>query len=333
MGLLGLTLGMLQFSFSRPPRAEIQLSVIVLFVTAFVGSHGFRMLIPWLEARCHGWRMLAGLIALVALLSAVLGTVLHTIAPFWLGESGGPPPLPWITLQYGFLLGSWVTVHQAVRFYRRDRAASEVRLRLESARRDAELRALKSRINPHFLFNSLNTLRALIPRDLERPRTAVTLLADLMRASLRVEHQDLVPFAQEMETVDNYLALEKLRLGDRLRVEREIDAVAGVWPVPPFLVQGLVENAIRHGVGRRESGGVVKISGRVVDGSLCVRISNPGELPADGPAGGRSLDQARTQLALLWGEAARLDVRSIESGEVVAELILPPRSAKRRSGA
>lgn len=328
LGLLAITLGTLQVTV-RPPRTEIQWSVALMFLTAMVGSHGLRGILPALRGRWSGGPLVALQATTVAGMALLLAAALRAAAPWWL-ETTSRPPWLWIALQYGFLLGSWLAVYEAVGFYRRDRASAELRLRLESERRDAELRALRTRINPHFLFNSLNTLRALIPRDLERPRTAVTLLADLMRAALRVEEQDLVTLAQEMETVDQYLALEQLRLGERLRVGRDIEPAAAGWAVPPFLVQGLVENAVRHGVAKREAGGVVSMWAAIVDDALQLRIGNPGELPANSLVSGRSLDQTRARLGLLFGANATLELTAAAGGEVVATVVIPRKQEDRK---
>lgn len=297
---------------------------VTMFYTAMLGSHLLRaVMAPWI-ARWGGIRLSAALLGMIVILAVGLGLLLHALTPWFVTERP-QPPLGWIILQYGYFFGIWTAVYLAVQFYRRARAATEVRLRLESARREAELWALRARINPHFLFNSLNTVRALIPRELERPRTAVTLLADLLRASLRIEDQDMVSLTQEMENVDNYLALEQLRLGERLQVVREIETAGASWRVPSFLLQGLVENAVRHGVARRESGGTVTIRGTVVDGALRVLVTNPGELVEAEVAAGRSLAQARARLELLLGSTARLEVRgsAAGSGEVEAEVVLP----------
>lgn len=306
-------------------RMEVVVFGAAMFYSAMVGSHLLRaVMYPWI-GRWGGVRMTIALAGLVLMLSGVLGQLLHIVSPSWLKGTPGPP-VGWVILQYGYFLSIWTAVYLAAVFYGRVRAATEWRLQVEAIRREAELRALRARINPHFLFNSLNTLRALIPRELERPRTAVTLLADLLRASLRIEDQDLVSLVQEMENVDNYLALEQLRLGGRLKVVREIDTTEAGWRVPPFLLQGLVENAVRHGVARHEAGGTVVIRAREVDGMLQVLVTNPGELnPAEVDAG-RSLTQARSRLQLLLGPAARLDVGAGTggSGEVEARIVLPP---------
>ncbi len=143
----------------------------------------------------------------------------------------------------------------------RDRHAAELRQsELSRALQSAELKLLKSQLNPHFLFNSLNSVRALIAEDPSRARDAVTQLAGLLRYTLRSDHEELVTLERELKTVGDYLALESLRLGDRMRVELDIAAGAQEVRIPVMLLQTVVENAIKHGIAELPGGGVLRIS-------------------------------------------------------------------------
>jgi hypothetical protein len=224
------------------------------------------------------------------------------------------------------LLFIWSGGYFGLRYYRHYQAAQLDRLRLDAAVKDAELRALKAQLNPHFLFNSLNILRALIPQTLTQPREALTLLADLLRASLNSGHEETIPLARELETVDNYLALERLRFEDRLAVYRTIESAALAWPVPPFLVQTLVENAVKFGIATREAGGAITLDAAVKDDFLHLRILNPGTIDGVSVSTGLGLKNARSRLALLFGPSARLTLTQAAADVVAAELVVPPRS-------
>jgi LytS/YehU family sensor histidine kinase len=220
-----------------------------------------------------------------------------------------------------------------VRSYRWHQQVKLDEARLLAAAREAQLRALEAQLNPHFLFNSLNSLRALLPLELERPREAVTQLADLLRASLTSAQEKLVPLAGELETVEKYLALEHLRHENRLRWRIDANADAGNQLVPPFLVQGLIENAIKHGVDRLEAGGEIVVAARVEHGTLRITVTNPGSL--EKPTGAASTSQtkstgvglanARARLALLFGPEARLTLQSDGFARVIAEVFIPAR--------
>lgn len=224
------------------------------------------------------------------------------------------------------LLLIWSGCYFGLRYYRHYQSAQLDRLRLDAAVKDAELRALKAQLNPHFLFNSLNILRALIPQNLTQPREALTLLADLLRASLNSGHEETIPLARELETVDNYLALERLRFEDRLTVHRTIESAALAWPVPPFLVQTLVENAVKFGIATREAGGAITLEAAVKEDLLRLRILNPGTIDGASVSTGLGLKNARSRLALLFGPTARLTLSQAGADLVAAELVVPPRS-------
>jgi signal transduction histidine kinase len=201
------------------------------------------------------------------------------------------------------------------------------RLRLAASVKEAELRALKSQINPHFIFNSLNSLRALIDEDPARARQAVTQLANLLRYSLQSGQLETVPFEEELGVVNDYLALEQVRHEERLRLRLDVAPDTLQLPVPPMLLQTLVENAVKYGISRRPEGGEIAIIARCDRGMLRIQVTNPGELaaPAAGPAAstGVGLRNAAERLRLLFGESATLQLRAAAPGLVVAEAAIP----------
>lgn len=210
--------------------------------------------------------------------------------------------------------------------------------RLSPALVQARLQALQSRMRPHFLFNSLNGVLALIRRDPARAEALLEDLAELYRALL-AEPRSRVPLADELALARTYLAVEQVRLGERLRQAWHVDTAPADALLPPLTVQPLVENAIRHGVEPRPDGACVTIEAFRDDDHLVLFVRNP--LPPPGAATrghGLALTNLRERLALLYGGAARL--RTYESeGEFVAQVRLPVRTAEdaaspapRRSG-
>jgi two-component system sensor histidine kinase AlgZ len=173
---------------------------------------------------------------------------------------------------------------------------------------EARYQALQARIRPHFLFNSLNSIAALIgvrPREAE---TAVEDLAQLFRAGLS-ETTRRIPLGEELEVTRAYLRTESLRLGERLRVRWEIDDGLEQHRVPPLCLQPLVENAVTHGIEPLPSGGEVVIGIRQADGRLLIRVENPTPAQAQESLGARSaLDNIRQRLSLIYGRAAELRV-------------------------
>ena len=197
--------------------------------------------------------------------------------------------------------------------------------RLSPALVQARLQALQSRMRPHFLFNSLNSVLALIRRDPARAEALLEDLAELYRALL-AEPRTLVPLADELALARAYLAVEQVRLGARLRQVWHVDTAPADALLPPLTVQPLVENAVRHGVEPRPQGACVTVEAFRDDGHLVLFVRNPLPPPEVTTGGhGLALANLRERLALLYGDAARL--RTYESeGEFVAQVRLPIRA-------
>jgi sensor histidine kinase YesM len=188
----------------------------------------------------------------------------------------------------------------------------------------AELRLLKAQLNPHFLFNALNGVRALIPDEPARAQDAVTQLSRALRYTLASNEDELVSVARELEMVNDYLALEGLRLGDRLTIVRDITSQATQARVPVMLIQTLIENAIKHGIAEIKQGGTLRIDAKVVGAELVVRITNPRPVNAPIAASqGTGLKNSSERLRLLFGSRAsvRLDLSRAE--EATAEVRVP----------
>jgi hypothetical protein len=177
--------------------------------------------------------------------------------------------------------------------------------------KEARLQALELQLNPHFFFNSLNNVRALIAEDPERAQTAVTQLAGLMRYALKAGQETTVPLRKELEMVRTYLDLEQVRLEDRLRYEIDAEDSALDHPVPLLLVQTLVENGIKHGVAPRPEGGRLTVTARTEGDALCVWVTNTGRLDPDAESG-LGLENARERLQLLFGDEATLTLENVE---------------------
>ncbi len=194
------------------------------------------------------------------------------------------------------------------------KAASEIAARVESLRRQemnrlvsqAELRALQSQINPHFLFNALNALYGAIPREAAGARRMVLNLAEIFRYSLQSD-KAFVPLAQEMQIVRAYLELEQCRLASRLDVQIEVDDAALQIPIPALSIQPLVENAVKHGVALRVEPGYVRIKAQCRNGELRISVENSASGRAtEAPVTGVGLQNVRRRLEICYGAGADL---------------------------
>jgi len=190
----------------------------------------------------------------------------------------------------------------------------------------AQLAALQSRTNPHFLFNALNTIAALVGEDAVKAERAVERLADLLRYALEGSQRTWVPLADELAAVESYLELERLRFGDRLRTRIDVDAGVRSVEIPPMSLQPLVENAVLHGVAGRRGPTQVELVARPVPEGLEVVIDDDGPGPAGSTHAGTGTAHRdlRERLHLLYGERARVDTGASPSGGYRVRLVLPP---------
>ena len=205
---------------------------------------------------------------------------------------------------------------------RRRRTAELDALRAQVLARETRLRTLQQQLNPHFLFNCLNSLRGMIDEDRNRARQMVTRLAELLRSSLRQDESNSIPLDEELATVDAYLELESVRFEERLRIRRDIDPAARSALVPPMLVQGLVENALKHGISSLPSGGDLTLRIARAGDLLLIDVLNPGTLSSQS-GNGIGLANARERLRLLYGPRAELTLTEDQPGSVHAGVVLP----------
>jgi two-component system, LytTR family, sensor kinase len=236
------------------------------------------------------------------------------------------PMFLWSVLVYCLIVGVW----QAYLYHQRY-LSGELRVeRLERSFSEARLNALRMQLDPHFLFNALNTISAQVEREPRLARQMIEHLGDLLRLSLENKDRQEVLLMEEMAFLDHYLAIQRIRFGDRLRFETQIDAEVKYAVVPCLVVQPLVENAIRHGISSRSMGGTVVVSAQRVEEQLEIRITDDGVgLPQgwtlESSAGlGLSVTRERI-LGLHPGGGSRFLVRRLRQGGTEAVILLPLR--------
>lgn len=196
-------------------------------------------------------------------------------------------------------------------------------LQLEALVKSLELKTIKSHINPHFIFNALNSIRALIDENPSRARDAVTALGNILRSSMSSDHGETISLSQELAIVKDYLALELIRFEDRLNVEYRIDEKTLDRHVPPMMLQMLVENAIKHGIGMTISAGTICIQSIEKEGGLVLTVRNSGLLIMKGGHEGFGLQSTSSRLKLIFGESASFSIEQVDAGNVEARLIIP----------
>jgi signal transduction histidine kinase len=299
-------------------------------------SHYTRLVVARWGWKTLGWRALLPRILAVSTVQSLLWSALGYGYPYliiglpWTGKVSLWVAVALSSVNGIIMLSGWWCVYFFYHLFDRYNRLQIDQLSLATSAKEAELRALKSQVNPHFIFNSLNSLRALIEEDPVRARQAVTQLANLLRYSLQSGQLETVPFEDELSVVNDYLALEQVRHEERLRLRLDVAPETLQLPIPPMLLQTLVENAVKYGISMRPEGGEIAIIARRENDSLRLQVTNPGAIdtgPARsdraGTSTGLGLANAANRLRLLFGDQASLRLRPGVPGSVVAEAIIP----------
>ena len=202
------------------------------------------------------------------------------------------------------------------------------RLKLESSVKETEAKVLRAHMNPHFMFNALNSIRALIIEDPTRAQQGITQLSNILRSSLIADRRTTVTLKEELKTIADYLALEKVRYEERLQIKWDIDENTLGVQLPPMMLQTLVENAIKHGVQKAIRWGFVEINTTLQGNKLHIKIRNTGQLSnekghSQSEASGFGLENTIQRLRLLYGDAAHFAIFQEDELTVCAEITLP----------
>jgi two-component system, LytTR family, sensor kinase len=218
-------------------------------------------------------------------------------------------------------------------YYRRFRERELRASQLEGQLAHARLRALEMQLRPHFLFNTLNAVSELVHSDPRAAERMIARLGDLLRATLDAENGGEVPLRRELEHLDRYLDIERTRFRDRLRVDVEAGPDVLDAAVPSLILQPIVENALRHGVGSRPGPGRVEVRAERANGRLVIRVRDDGPglsgTPPHGDGTGIGLTNTRSRIEQLYGHEARLDLTNAPTGGVEVSMTIPYRSIER----
>jgi len=218
-------------------------------------------------------------------------------------------------------------VYNYVRNYEREEVKN---LKLQATKNEMELNILRSQLNPHFMFNAMNSIRALINEDPELAKTAVTKLSNILRSTLLAGKKQFVTLNEELTIVKDHVALEKIRYEERLNVEYDLDKSVLSRRVPPLIVQTLVENAIKHGISKLKEGGRLYLAATAEGEGVKITIENSGQYdPNASRDTGIGLENTRRRLGILYGKAGRLEIANKDASTVQSVLIIPPPNTHR----
>jgi len=224
---------------------------------------------------------------------------------------------------YFLFLLIWNFIYFTYHYVEKTRKEKIDKIHLESLVKELELKTIKSHINPHFIFNALNSIRALVDENPERARTAITELSNILRSSMQSEKLETAPLERELNIVKDYLELEHIRFEDRLKVEYDIDEDTLDQQVPPMMLQTLVENAIKHGISKQVNGGLIKIVSDFRHNHHELIVQNTGTIESANNTEGFGIVSTQNRLKLLYGGKADFALRNVNGNMVEAKVIMP----------
>ena len=214
-------------------------------------------------------------------IGAFIFSASYTLLSSWASDSPIPHSFADFfadTVSLFVVLCIWTIIYLSNHFIRKSRLEEIKNLQLQSSQTEIELQHLKTQLNPHFLFNALNSIRALVDMDPVLAKKSITQLSGVLRNSLLFDKRSTITIAEECHFIDDYLSLEKIRFEDRLEVKWEIDETLKSKTIPPLLLQTQVENAVKHGISAQKAGGTIRIRIQPLENSFCLEIRNTGKL-------------------------------------------------------
>ncbi len=307
---------------------EVYLAGIAMFAIGILITHLYRKIALRLE-----WTKMAVLPLLprVVISTFIMGAV-YTLVYGAVSDLSFPNTEKILVSNFGNLLIDvinfsvvffiWTLIYFAIHIFENFRAAQIKNLELKAANTEIELSSFKNQMNPHFMFNSLNSIRALIDEDPSKAKGAVTELSGLLRNTLTLGKKQLVTLREELELVEHYLAMEKIRYEERLNVQYMVPEDLLDYVIPPFMMQTIVENAIKHGISKLKKGGTVTLQATQDRQQLIVVVENSGHLGKPDQDSGIGLVNTTKRLDLLFGERASFWLKE-DQGKVVAKLAIP----------
>jgi two-component system, LytTR family, sensor kinase len=314
------------FSEFNQDRAAI---LLFLMFTGLILTHLYRN-----KVKKKNWISLPlkKLIPLILIASVVMGTLMYV--PYFLlnyfleiypMEGGIPGTLFLGILNTSSIIFFWSLIYFSVHVFENYKLAEIESYVWEAAVKDFELKTLKSQLNPHFMFNAMNSIRALIEEDPAMAKVALTRLSNILRYSLKIERTETVPLEEEIQTVKDYLMLEQIRFEERLNYNLNIDPKSAKIEIPPMMIQTLVENSIKHGISKCTKGGSVSVDTLINDSRLFIKITNTGQVDPEAlkHSQGFGVSNTRHRLSLIYGEKSSFSIHNEGPENVSAEIVIP----------
>ena len=320
------TLNLILFALAEGGLGQSQIIGQVLLTGYFIlSTHLYRnLIVKWGWLRILSPRLIPRIIISIIALSISCFTfelLLNTMLDI---RVAGADVLGWIVYQFFgslFLYFIWSLVYFVYHYFENYKSA----LKYQASINEIQLNKLKSQLNPHFIFNGLNSIRALIDEDPKKAKQAVTQLSNILRNTLSMNEKKLINFSEELRMVKDYLYLENVRYEERLNTILDIHPESHRYVVPPLMVQTLVENGIKHGIANLVDGGLLQLTTKVSNGEMKIQIKNSGQYQngQSGTNGGYGIANTVQRLQLLYGEKAHFNIFNEGKEFVITEVTIP----------
>jgi LytS/YehU family sensor histidine kinase len=301
---------------------------VVIFLSlplAIAITHLYRILLVRWEVLRLKLPVQLLLIVFFSIVKAFLFFLCITLISNWLGFK--PVKLSFVkiselTINYSVPFCLWNIIYFGFKYFQDYRRSEINSLRLYAASRESEFNNLKAQLNPHFMFNSMNSIRALIDEDPSRAKVAITKLSNILRNTLLMNKNKLIPLKDEIKLVKEYLDLEQIRYEERLSYEFKIDDSITDTMIPPFIIQAQVENAVKHGISKIPGNGKIIIEVFALGSVLKIKVSNTGKINSEKPLTGVGMTNSRQRLELLYGTEGQIFMSEVNN-LVVVDINIP----------
>ncbi|HET6243339.1 MAG: histidine kinase [Bacteroidetes bacterium] len=308
--------------------SQIITGLVVSFFIGISTSHVYRNFIirsGWLK---YGFiKLIPRFIISSLILSLVYYLLYFSIISFLYEPTLSVPKLAGLfadILNIAFVYFVWSLIYFLFNFIENYKKEEIKNLKWEASTKEIELNRLKSQLNPHFMFNAMNSIRALVDENPQKAKNAITQLSNILRNTLQMGRKRLISFDEELSLVRDYLGLEFTRYEERLNVEYKLDPLSIQFKVPPLMIQTIVENAIKHGIAKLIKGGKIEIQTAVKGDFLFITVINDGKLKEEiNQEKGFGIKNTIERLSLLYGNNATFNIRGLNENKVITEIKIP----------
>jgi hypothetical protein len=291
-----------------------------MWPTGIAISHFYRMLIikfDWLQKQIV-WQLITIIVMSIA------NGLLYFIIDFLLLKilSLSVVKLDFITvaelvINFSVVFVIWSIIYFGFHFFQNYKLSEINALKYLAANKESELNNLKAQLNPHFIFNCMNSIRALVDENPDKAKLAITQLSNILRNTLLIDKNKEILLSDEIKLVEDYLQLEKIRYEERLHYTLNIDAHTLKQFIPPFIIQSQVENAIKHGISKLSNGGNILVETLIQNQFLKIKISNTGKLNNQKPLTGVGFVNSKQRLEMLYGTRSKIWIEENQNNVIV----------------